>query len=732
MTADTAVSRIDSTACPCDEQGLSEASRVALAIKDRWRAGETPDVARTLESHPELRRYRSVVLDLACQEFRLRVQAGEELDAEAFSQRFPSLQKSLYFLVGAHYQLSLDPDFQALQNLLPWPQSGDHFLQFNLIAEIGRGTFGRVFLATEPSLGNRRIVVKIAPHGVEEAEILGRLRHPNIVPIYSLQEDDVTGLAAFCMPYLGRATLSDVLDHVFVGSHPPNRARPILDAVEVVDDIVDSSESSRPDLLLREGSYVDGVVHLGVQLAEALAHSHGRGICHRDLKPSNVLMTPEGRPLLLDFNLSVDGGVLTGRVGGTVPYMAPEELTTLFEKVNVSQQRYYDPRSDLFSLGVIIYELLTGTLPFGAISWDLSVKELAFQICDRQKTGPTPVRERNGQVDVRLARLIESCLAFEPEQRPETVRDFAVALRRELAPVRRVIRWMGNHVKLVASTSASACGLIAAIALFFALRPPYSVRQLEQGLDYSEQGQYALAVDSLSNSLRADPSSGEALFARGRANQCLGKFQTAIQDYNSAYRLTSRPLLKACEGYCLSRIKSHMAAIAAYRLALDTGYDSPAMLYNNIGFGYLMLRRIDDAEKCLQRAIRLDGNLQAAHYNMVMIFLQRALHQGKPIPDNTFIHARRAIEIGPPSAELYQGLAAVYATAATRDSGLIGPAIEYVGKAVELGFKPEAFASDIRYSVLRKEPAFCDALKRSGSASSPPKAIQLIDPLDKP
>jgi serine/threonine protein kinase len=587
-------------------------------------------------------------------------------------------------------------------------------------------------LATEPSLGNRRIVVKVAPHGVEEAEILGRLRHSNIVPIYSLQEDDETGLAAFCMPYLGRATLCDVLDHVFVKSRPPNKARTILDAVDAANNDFDSSESSRPDAIFRKGAYVDGVVHLGIQLADALAHSHGRGIYHRDLKPSNILMTPEGRPLLLDFNLSVDGGVLTKKIGGTVPYMAPEELAALFEQTKVSKQRHYDPRSDLFSLGVILYELLTGTLPFGAISWDLSVKELAFQLCERQKKGPNSMLDRNGQVDLRLARLIESCLAFEPEQRPETAHEFAFALRKELAPVRRAVRWTGNHFKLVASMSALVFASIVAVGLFFALRPPYSVRQLQQGLAYSERGQYTLAVDSLSNSIREDPTSNNALFARGRANQRLGKFQTAIQDYNSAYRLTSRPLFKACEGYCLSRINSHKAAIVADRCALDSGYDSPALIYNNIGFSYLMLRQSDDAEESFRHAIQLNDNLQAAHYNMVMIALQRAIHQGQPISGNAFIHASRAIAIGPPSAELYHGLAALYATAAKQDSALIRPAIEYVGRAVELGFKPQTFTSDARFSVLQKEPAFRDALTKSGSTSNSPKAIQLIDPLDMP
>jgi tetratricopeptide (TPR) repeat protein len=280
--------------------------------------------------------------------------------------------------------------------------------------------------------------------------------------------------------------------------------------------------------------------------------------------------------------------------------------------------------------------------------------------------------------------------------------------------------------------SALVFASIVAVGLFFALRPPYSVRQLQQGLAYSERGQYTLAVDSLSNSIREDPTSNNALFARGRANQRLGKFQTAIQDYNSAYRLTSRPLFKACEGYCLSRINSHKAAIVADRCALDSGYDSPALIYNNIGFSYLMLRQSDDAEESFRHAIQLNDNLQAAHYNMVMIALQRAIHQGQPISGNAFIHASRAIAIGPPSAELYHGLAALYATAAKQDSALIRPAIEYVGRAVELGFKPQTFTSDARFSVLQKEPAFRDALTKSGSTSNSPKAVQLIDPLDMP
>jgi eukaryotic-like serine/threonine-protein kinase len=730
MIATASTSRGDSTTSPGDDRGLVEANRVASAIKDRWQRGEPPDVRNVLAKHPELRHHRSVLLDLAYNEYRLRLQAGEEVDAETFSRRFPSLQRSLHLLIEVQGLLSRDPDLQALQGILPWPEPGSHFLQFDLIAEIGRGTFGRVFLAGQPSLGNRQVVVKVAPHGGEEAEILGRLRHPNIVPIYSLQEDDATGLAAFCMPYLGRATLCDVLDHALVDSRLPNRAQAILDAVGVVNSDFDLRESQRPDTILRKGSYVDGVVHLGIQLADALAHSHGRGIYHRDLKPSNVLMTSEGRPLLLDFNLSVDGRLLTGRVGGTVPYMAPEELTVLFERPKVARQRHYDPRSDLFSLGVILYELLTGTLPFGAIPWSPSLEELAFHLYQRQAKGPNPMREHNSQVDSRLARLIESCLAMEPEGRPETAHEVATALRRELTPVRRSVRWMGNHRKLVVGTAATLLALTLTVILFFALRPPYSVRQLQHGLAYIEQGRNAEAVVYLNNSILAAPDSVEALFARGRAYQRLGEFQTAFQDYHLAYQMVHSPVLNACKGYCLSRMKSHKAAIGLYLSALEAGYDSPALLHNNMGFSYLMLGQIDNAEKHLQHAIRLDGNLQAAHYNMVMISLQRAI-QGHPIPNTAFVHAARAIEIGPPTADLYHGIAALYATAAKQDPTLIRPAIEHVRRAVELGFKPEAFTSDIRYSSLRKDPTFHDVLKEPVLAPKSQKVVQLVDPLDK-
>lgn len=731
MTAEISTTRHNTSTARLDhEGGLLGANRLADAAKRRWQQGEQPNADRVLVSHPELQQYRSVVLNLAYAEYRTRLNAGESIDAEAFARRFPSLEKSLYLLIEVHGLLSHDPELQHFQESVCWPEAGNRFLQFDLTAEIGRGAFGRVFLATEPAIGGRQVVVKVAPHGGGEADIIGRLRHPNIVPIYSLQEDETSKLTAFCMPYLGRATLCDVLDQSFTAGRPPVHARAILDAVTAVNCNLDSQESPSPALVLRRGSYVNGVIHLVAQLADGLAHSHGRGIYHRDLKPSNVLVTPEGRPLLLDFNLSIDSHLAAWKVGGTLPYMAPEELANLASQEMKSHPISYDPRSDIFSLGVIVYELLTGKLPFGAIPENCPVSEAARQLRRQQANGPKPIRGLNSLADRGLARLVESCLAFEPDCRPATAEHLAAAFHRELSFSRRGSRWIGTHRGLVLGLSVALLSVLLATVLFFAMRPPYSDRQLQLGLHRLDEAQYAKAIDYLSNSLRTNPTSSEALFARGRAYQGFGKFQMAFQDYDSAYQLNRSPIISACRGYCLGLVKSHKAAIASNDLALKQGYDRPALLYNNMGYCHLMLGQLKEAEECFLQAVRLDDNLQAAHYNMVVLFLRQAIH-GAP-PKTAFFHAARAIEIGPPTADLCRSVADLYAAAAIHDPALVLPAIGYVAKAIESGTPPSTFLSDALYSKFRNEPAFHDALRKTTSSVSQTKAMQLVDPLNAP
>ncbi len=232
--------------------------------------------------------------------------AGTAPDKRAYCARFPSIQAALALMLSVDHVVNHDVGFTA-PPAVPWPEPGEEFLGFRLERELGRGRFAQVYLATEPALGHRRVVIKVAQEGMDEAMTLGRLVHPNIVPIFSVRKHEATGLGAVCMPYLGEATLGDLLARVFAGRALPRDATIILTAgakgqAAEAPTATDATSAA----FLRGAGYLDGVRHLATVLLDALAFIHAEGVCHRDLKPSNVLLTRGGVPMLLDFNLSGD------------------------------------------------------------------------------------------------------------------------------------------------------------------------------------------------------------------------------------------------------------------------------------------------------------------------------------------------------------------------------------------------------------------------------------------
>ena len=160
-------------------------------------------------------------------------------------------------------------------------------------------------------------------------------------------------------------------------------------------------------------SYVDAILCIAARLADALSHAHKRGIVHRDLKPANILLTDDGRPMLLDFNLSEDDklhrSASAARVGGTLPYMAPEQLEAF-----QSGEFHGDERSDLYSLGIIIFELLTGR-DSKIRQRDTAENLLRGVIADRRR--PPSARQWNGRVSPAVESIIQHCLEPEPDAR---------------------------------------------------------------------------------------------------------------------------------------------------------------------------------------------------------------------------------------------------------------------------------------------------------------------------
>lgn len=702
---------------------LTASRRLADAVVAGWARGVPPDARAALAAHPELAANRSVVLDLAYEEYCRRREAGSAPDLDEFCERFPACKTSLRNLISAHRFMEEGSLLSALEAAVCAPEPGEEFLGFTLHSRLGRGAFAQVFLATEAELGGRAVALKISAFGSAEAAILGRLRHDNIVPVHAVRHDPVTGLTAVVMPYLGRATLCDVLDRAFAGTFP-TRARVILEAARAAvpaDDL--SPDRHPPDRLLERGTYVDGVVRLGVQLADALALTHAAGVWHRDLKPSNVLLTPDGKPMLLDFNLSSDQHGSEQRLGGTLPYMAPEHLRAT-DPAGGGDASQVDARSDLFALGVILFELLTGAHPFGPIPGHLDFSELRDHLRQRQPAGPRPLRQANPHVDRQLARLIERCLAFAPEQRPQSAAELAAALRQSLSRRRRGWRWAARHRRLLAGVLVLALGAGAG-AGYQSTRPDPQLRlRWEAGLAAHDRERYGDAAAHFDWLLRATPGEPRLLFARGRArlgeamrlwargDNAWNRFRDARDDFRAARAAIPDGRIDFYIGLCSSFMSRYTEAITAYQQALDAGFAPPALL-NNLAHAYWCRGLPGDPERALQWLDQTpvpQRDLDAAvHYNRAQARLRalvraRASQEGddesddEPPPDDPAAVAammadiRRAADLvprAPRSVAFFADAAYVAARAACGDDRWDDLALEYARLAVSYGRDPK-------------------------------------------
>jgi len=456
-------------------------------------------------------------LDEYCQ---LR-EKDKSFSASQFCDRYPSYRHSLRRLIDVQDAMEGQPALDD-EN---WPALFTEFLGYEILHELGVGAIARVYLATEVALGGRLVAIKVSHQGGDEAETLGKLTHPNVVPVFSVKHDEHTDLTAVCMPYHGSATLADLMEIGFESGSPPTAARVILDAArerEQVADYVDSAaEETVTDPVLLHGSYVDGIVRIGIQLAEALAYTHEHGILHRDLKPSNVLLTPAGVPMLLDFNLASDMETGAQRLGGTLPYMPPEQIRDVHLQPFQADMSG-DPRSDIFSLDVILYELLTGKLPFGDPPAGSSPRQAAEVFLHAQSETPKPIRELNPAVSSSFANLVQRCLALDIDGRPQTAAGLSDELRKHFSRSRRICRWMDRRRGFVGALTLGMVLTLSLASWHFATRPPYPVREFRAGFADLSNDSFAAALAHFDRAARASGDDPLLLFARGLTYQRLG------------------------------------------------------------------------------------------------------------------------------------------------------------------------------------------------------------------
>lgn len=294
---------------------------------------------------------------------------------------------------------------------------GRSLKHYEIIGKLGSGGMGDVYLAQDTKL-DRKVALKVLPPDLaedeerrsrftREAKVVAGLNHPNIVTLYSVEEAD---------------------DVHFI-------------TMELV------SGKTLAELLPRNGFELDKLMEFAGPLANAVAAAHERGVIHRDLKPSNLMLTDSGELRVLDFGLAkLERGVSSGTdvsdattqaktgdgvILGTAHYMSPEQAAG----------RPIDHRSDIFSIGVVLYELATGQRPFQG---DTPLSILSSILRDE----PPPVRDLKPSLPYLLERTIRRCLAKEPARRFQT----AIDIRNEIEELQREL----SSGKLVDGASPAA------------------------------------------------------------------------------------------------------------------------------------------------------------------------------------------------------------------------------------------------------------------------------------
>jgi serine/threonine protein kinase len=425
------------------------------------------------------------------------IEDGQEAAAEELLLHRPAVEPQVRDLIGLARRVAFGPRAQR-----------PRLRGYIMLDELGQGGMGTVWLAQQERLGGRLVAVKVlsgalglSPHGRArfraEARIIAKLRHPNIVDVYDVIEED--GIQAYAMEWIEGSTLARVIERVRGGDaslHGQESSMAAvleaLGATAAPDGRHSTPDRDRPSSAVRhDRSYIVFITRLGAAIARALGEVHRAGLVHRDVKPSNILLRRDGTPLLSDFGLarddeatlvtrasmgpSIGGG---GSFAGTAAFAAPEQLR--------ADGGAIDGRADIYALGATLYSALALRAPFHGRSHVDVLRQIQLGLF-------TPPRRINPKLPRDLQTIVMKAMEHDPARRYQTADELADDLERLLSlqpirarpvgPVARLLKAARrNRSTIVAATIGAVLvtGIMAAALVYFIGFPAWSKARLNE------------------------------------------------------------------------------------------------------------------------------------------------------------------------------------------------------------------------------------------------------------
>jgi serine/threonine protein kinase len=414
---------------------------VKVDLRRRLERGDSIFVERYLQLYPDLGTTETASVDLLITEYLSRAGSRNSADLTDYARRFPRQFEELVKHVSrlsessgtdddhvSRATRSLYSDEKGASRPTLKPVLPEQFGRYRILQSLGQGGMGSVYLAYDSQL-DRQVALKV-PHFtpeegekvldrfLQEARAAATLNHPNICPVYDASEVD--GIRYVTMAYIEGKTLAEMISN--------GRALPEHETANIVQ-----------------------------KLAIAMYEAHTKGVVHRDLKPANVMINLQNEPVIMDFGLARRLGpreshlTQSGAVVGTPAYMAPEQVEGKAQSIG--------PHSDVYSMGVILYEMLSGRLPFEG-----STAAILGQIMFKE---PLPPSAHRVDVSPELEAVCLKAMAKKASDRYESMADLAFALTDLLKvepppspPARKTARWVLGATLLVLLSASLGLGFL--------------------------------------------------------------------------------------------------------------------------------------------------------------------------------------------------------------------------------------------------------------------------------